>query len=131
MFDCIVLTQTLHLIFDMRMAVATLHRLLKPGGVVLITVPGVSSIDHDEWGENWYWSLTPTALRCLLEERFPSERVTMAVYGNVLAAIAFLHGLAQDELSPGELNVCDPHYPVIVAARAVKARAGDSAAAGA
>ena len=30
-FDCIVLTQTLHLIFDLHKAIATLHRMLKPG----------------------------------------------------------------------------------------------------
>src|SRR5262249_27189682 len=36
-FDCIILTQTLHLIYDVRAALATLHRILKPGGVLLAT----------------------------------------------------------------------------------------------
>ena len=35
-FDCLVITQTIHLIYDVRAAVATLHRILKPGGQVLI-----------------------------------------------------------------------------------------------
>ena len=34
-FDCIILTQTLHMIFDMRKAVTTVRRMLKPGGVLL------------------------------------------------------------------------------------------------
>ena len=119
-FDCIVLTQTLHLIFRVHKAIATLHRMLKPGGVLLITVPGVSSIDRGEWGPSWYWSLSPAAVGRLLEERFDNERVSVTAYGNVLAAISFLHGLAEHELSPAELDAHDPQYPMIVAARAVK-----------
>src|SRR5215510_14713951 len=57
-FDCIVLTQTLHLVYDMQAAVATLHRALKPGGVLLLTTPGISQLDPGEWGPTWYWSLT-------------------------------------------------------------------------
>ena len=45
-FDCIILTQTLHLIFDVRAAVATVRRILAPGGVVLATVPGISQVDR-------------------------------------------------------------------------------------
>ncbi len=119
-FDCIVLTQTLHLIFDVHKAIATLHRMLKPGGVLLITVPGVSSIDRGEWGPSWYWSLSPAALCRLLEEKFDNAIISVTAYGNVLAAISFLHGLAEHELSPAELDAYDPQYPMIVAARAVK-----------
>jgi glycosyltransferase involved in cell wall biosynthesis len=119
-FDCIVLTQTLHLIFDMRKAVATLHRILKPGGVLLATVPGVSSIDQGEWGSCWYWSLSPAALSGLLKERFSASNVRVRAYGNVLAALGFLHGLAENELRPTELDSYDPQYPLIVAARAVR-----------
>jgi SAM-dependent methyltransferase len=118
-FDCIVLTQTLHFIFDMGNAVATLHRMLKPGGVLLATVPGISCIEH---GANWppLWTLSPTALRRLLETRFGRRNVSVSAYGNVLAAVAFLHGLAESELQPSELGTYDPEYPVTVAARAVR-----------
>lgn len=120
-FDCVVLTQTLHLLFDMPAAVATLHRILKPGGVLLITVPGVSSVDSGEWGGTWMWSLTAASLGRLLARSFAENDVTVATYGNVLTAVAFLHGLAEDELRPGDYDVTDPHYPVIVAGRAKKA----------
>jgi hypothetical protein len=46
--------------------------------------------------------------------------VTVDTYGNVLAAIAFLHGLAREDLSDRELDVRDDFYPVVVAVRAVK-----------
>jgi SAM-dependent methyltransferase len=119
-FDCVVLTQTLHLVFDMPAAIATLHRILKPGGVLLVTVPGVSSVDAGESGEAWLWSLTPSALRRLLRLRFAPDDVDVVAYGNVLTAVAFLRGLTADELRPDEWGVADPQYPVIVAGRAVK-----------
>jgi glycosyltransferase involved in cell wall biosynthesis len=119
-FDCVVLTQTLHLIYDMQAAVRTLLRVLRPGGVLLITVPWVSSIDRGEWGDTWYWSLTPRALDRLLSEHFGGGNVSINHYGNVLAATAFLYGLAEHELTPQELNVHDRFCPVIVAGRAIK-----------
>ena len=119
-FDCIILTQTLHLIYDLHKAVATLHRILKPGGVLLLTAPGVSSVDRGEWGGSWYWSFTPASLSRLLAERFSSTDLSVSSYGNVLTASAFLYGLAEHELTPEEFDARDTTYPVIVAARAVK-----------
>jgi len=119
-FDCIILTQTLHLIYDLHKAVATLHRILKPGGVLLLTAPGVSSVDRGEWGGSWYWSFTPAALCRLLAERFPSTDLSVSSYGNVLTASAFLYGLAEHELTSEEFDARDASYPVIVTARAVK-----------
>ena len=43
-YDCVILTQTLHLIFDMSAALRTIQRILKPGGVLLCTVPGISQV---------------------------------------------------------------------------------------
>jgi hypothetical protein len=40
--------------------------------------------------------------------------------GNVLVTIAFLAGVAADELRPRELADHDPRFPLIVAVRAVK-----------
>ena len=68
-FDCIILTQTLHLIFDMPAALANLHRALRPGGVILITVPGISPLDRNEFQNSWYWSLTAPALARLFAGR--------------------------------------------------------------
>jgi glycosyltransferase involved in cell wall biosynthesis len=121
LFDCIILTQTLQLLFDLRAAIATLHRALKRGGVLLATTPGISQIDHSgEWSDTWHWSLTANSLRRLLEERFPPGGVKVEAHGNVFAATAFLHGLAQEEIALVDLDTDDPSYPVNVTGRAVK-----------
>jgi SAM-dependent methyltransferase len=116
-FDCVILTQTLHLIYDLRAALRALHRSLAPGGVLLLTVPGITKVDA---GIPWYWSFTAASARRLLQEVFPPEGVHVEAFGNVLAAVAFLEGLAVDELSPEELDVRDAEYPVCITVRAVK-----------
>lgn len=120
-FDCMVLTQTLHLIFDMPAAIATIWKALKPGGSVLVTVPWISSIDKGEWNATWYWAISPAGLRKLLETRFSASDIAVNAYGNVLAASAFLYGFAEHEVHPQDLDVDDPLCPVIVAASARKA----------
>ncbi len=118
-FDCVVLTQTLQLIYDTRAALRTIHRILKPGGVLLATFPGITRISHTEWSGSWYWAFTSTSARSLFGEFFPT--VNVQVYGNVLAATAFLQGVATEELKPEELDYQDPDYEVLIALRAVKA----------
>ena len=125
-FDCIVLTQTLHLIYDMKAALNHLHAALRPGGVLLLTVPGISQIDRGEWQKSWYWNLTSQSLTRLLSEVFDTTEFVVESNGNVFAAVAFLHGLVQEEVPPAKLLVNDAAYPVIVAARAQKTMRGDS-----
>jgi SAM-dependent methyltransferase len=120
-FDCIILTHTLQYIYDTRAAVRTLHRSLAPGGVLLLASPGISQVsryDMDHWGE--YWRFTTLAARTLFAEVFPPENVTVGAYGNVLTAVAYLHGLVTRELHRAELDYRDQDYEVIVTVRAVK-----------
>jgi SAM-dependent methyltransferase len=120
-FDCIIFTQTLQFIYDVRAALATLYRVLKPGGVLLATCHGISQIarwDMDHWGE--YWRFTSLSARKLFTEVFPDTLVTVQAHGNVLAAVAFLHGLVSEELQPEELDYFDPDYEVLITIRAVK-----------
>jgi SAM-dependent methyltransferase len=120
-FDCVICTQTLLLVYDFRAAIATLERVLAPGGVLLVTVPGVSRIcrpEADAWGD--WWRFTSWSLRRLLEEAFPSGTVEVRSYGNVLTAAAMLYGIAAEELAEGELEAHDPDFEVTVAGRAVK-----------
>jgi len=117
-FDCIILTQTLHLIFDMPRAIEQIHRSLRPGGVALITVPGITPIDQHEWRDSWYWSLTGRALERLLSGPFDAGKVHLDEFGNLFAATAFLHGAAVEDVDSAKLDRVDPAYPVIVAARA-------------
>ncbi len=45
----------------------------------------------------------------------------MHAYGNVLAGIAFLAGMAAEELSAAELATYDRFFRVIIGVRAIKA----------
>jgi len=119
-FDCVIVTQTLHLIYDVRAALGTLYRILKPNGILLVTVPGISQISYDQWGKSWYWSFTSLSIRQLLEEFLPAKYVEVESCGNVLAATAFLQGIATSELERTELDFRDPHYEVLITARASK-----------
>jgi SAM-dependent methyltransferase len=121
-FDCIICTQTLQFIFEVGRAVETLHRLLRPGGVVLLTVPGTTQTDDQEWAPDWCWSFTPRSLNLLFAGPFTPSLVDIAAHGNVLVATSFLQGLAAQDLSQGELDFADPAYPFLVTARAVKRR---------
>jgi len=120
-YDAIIFTQTLQVIYDIRAVIATLYRLLKPGGVLLSTASGMAQLsleDFDKWGE--YWRFTSLSARLLFEEAFSAENVTVRSYGNVLAAISFLEGLAVEDLKKKELDAVDRSYEVLIAVRAVK-----------
>lgn len=121
-FDCIICTQTVQMIYDFRAALATLERMLKPGGVLLFTTHGISQIGRflgrDAWGE--YWHFTAQSVARLLGEYFLEQNVQLRAYGNVLAAVAHLHGLVVGDVTPDELDEHDPAYEVIIAAVARK-----------
>ncbi len=119
-FDCILLVQTLQFIYDSRAALRTVFRILKPGGVLLATTSGISHRSRDEWTDSWYWNFTAHSLRRLMGETFPNAEVTVVSHGNILAATAFLQGLAAEELRAHELKHDDPQYELIITVRAVK-----------
>jgi hypothetical protein len=118
-FDCAILTQVLPFIFDVRGAVAHIRRLLRPDGVALVTVPGISQIsryDMDRWGD--YWRFTTLSAQRLFEEHFPSEQVQVRSWGNVLAATAFLQGMCAKDLENAELLHADDDYQLLITVRA-------------
>jgi SAM-dependent methyltransferase len=119
-FDCIILTQTLHLIYDFKGALQTCRRILKPGGVLLLTVPGISPIDKGEWGANWYWSFTQKSIEKLSAEIFNPDKHEINIYGNVFAASAFLYGMGAPELNDEQLFFQDPQFPVIITLKVAK-----------
>lgn len=122
-FDCIIFTQSLQMIYEMKAAMECLHRILKPGGVLLLTTHGTSKIGRhlgrDDWGE--YWHLTSQSLARLIEETFPNANTGITSYGNVLTAMCALHGMASEELTPEELDYQDDDFEVIISARVEKA----------
>lgn len=119
-FDCFVLTQTLQYVFDLESAIGHVHRVLRPGGTVLCTVPTISRIARGTLSTE-YWRLTALGAGRLFEDAFVGGTVEARAHGNVLTAVAFLVGMAAEELSPRELDSDDPFFPLIVTVKAIKA----------
>jgi len=121
-FDCVICTQTLPFIYDFRAALRTLYRILKPGGVLLATLAGgvhsISIWDMEQWGD--YWRFTSLSARLLFKEIFPEANIQIRAYGNVMAATAFINGLAVKDLSRNELDRNDPNYEVVIVVRAIR-----------
>ncbi len=118
-FDCFVLTQTLQFVDDLPAAVAHTHRILKPGGVLLATLPAISRVER-AYADSDYWRFNPAICSRLFGQAFGPSQISVQTFGNVLSAIAFLTGMAKQELTAEELDAADPYYPVIVGVRAVK-----------
>lgn len=113
-FDCVILTQTLHLVPDPAAALRNVAAALADDGVLLLTTPGITRV---EWGESWYWSFTTLSLKRLLEDAFGEVHLELESHGNVHAATGFLHGLAVEETEPWRLDHVDLAYPVVLTAR--------------
>ena len=120
LFDCFVLTQTLQYIYNTQSAVAHARRILRPGGILLVTVPAVSRIVPESGLVTELWRFSVASCLALFSEVFGSDHVTVRSYGNVLAAIALLTGIACEELSRQELDIHDEVFPVVIAIRATK-----------
>jgi len=120
-YECVILTQTLHVLSKPENAVRNLHKSLKSMGILLATFPGISQIsryDMDRWGD--YWRFTSLSARHLFEEVFGSGNVTIQTFGNVVTSLSFLHGLAVEDLQKSDLDYHDPDYELLITVKAVK-----------
>jgi SAM-dependent methyltransferase len=121
-FDCFVLTQTLHYVYDLGAAMQHARRILRPGGVLLATVPSVSRISTEAAPElRDYWRFTEASCRELVRRDFGDRDPVVRTFGNVLSCCAFLAGLAAEDLSDRRLDQHDERFPLVVGIRAVKA----------
>lgn len=123
MFDCVICTQTLLFIADYEAAIQSLHKMLRPGGVALVTVPGISPTIRGSLiggkGED-FWRFTSNSIRYVFGKWFGEEDLVVHTYGNVLTATAFLHGLVQEELTLEEMEYNDPGYEVIIGVKVTR-----------
>jgi glycosyltransferase involved in cell wall biosynthesis len=115
-FDSVLFTYSLHLAYNFKAALQTCNRILKPGGTLLLTVPG-----QGQWKETWYWSFTADALRNLLAAEFPGGAIQIESFGNVRVAAAYLYGLELSAVPEDQLGLYDPEYQVLHTIRLTKA----------
>lgn len=121
-FDCMIVTNTFPLIYEVGAAVRTCLRALRGGGVLLAHFPALGSrVPPDESWEGDYWRFTSQSVRRLcVDAGFPLRSLSVVTYGNVYVAAAMLYGLAAEELDPKELGYVDPDYETVICVRAVR-----------
>jgi SAM-dependent methyltransferase len=118
-FDCVILTQTLHLIPDRDAALASAWQSVRPGGALILTAPSIVRVDT-ETPETDCVRFTPVGLRAWLEQGCPSAEIHVEGAGNLVTAVAALLGLAEEDVPEANIVKADPNYPVVVGAIARK-----------
>lgn len=119
--DCFLCTQTFNVIYDFDSAIKGAYHMLAPNGIMLATVSGIAQIsryDMDRWGD--YWRFTTLSALKALGRVFGEENIVVSSYGNVLASIALLEGIAVEELTDEELDYNDPDYQLLITIKAQK-----------
>ena len=117
-YDCIILTQTLHLLRRPGVCVANCFAALRPGGVLLATAPSVSRVSPT-YPEDDFWRFTPAGIAELFSRHWPGD-FTVNGFGNLRTCTAFLLGEVVEELPEVVLNDHDPRFPLTVAVEATK-----------
>ncbi len=116
--NCIIITRTLEFIYDPSPVIEALYRILAPGGVILAAVPGMRPPLSGE--SDWYRTFAASSARRLFERYFPPGNINVECFGNPLAAVSLLHGLAAEDLKREELDYCDERYEIMIGIRAFK-----------
>jgi SAM-dependent methyltransferase len=122
-YDCAILIHVLNLIGDPAGAMLECRRILRPGGVLLASVPCASPVDREAPDDD-RWRFSRNGFMRLVEAAFGAETIDVQAEGNRTALIAWLAGLAADEVGEAALEPCDPCAPVLITARAVKPAEG-------
>jgi peptidoglycan/xylan/chitin deacetylase (PgdA/CDA1 family)/SAM-dependent methyltransferase len=117
-YDCVICTHVLHLVKDLPKIVSELHRILRPGGILLAAVPMTDAV-QPWWHE--LWRFTPEGLQAILADAFGTKQVAVRGYGNSLIAAGIMRGLTAEEFTRRELDTLDERFAIEVCARAVKA----------
>jgi hypothetical protein len=110
-YDCFLLPNTLQHLRELEASLQNALRVVKPGGVLFASGAGLLPLIPDE---PEYWRLSVAGWTEVLERVWAGCDVTVESHGNCLAAIAAMLGLALEELTPSELDVIDPRYPVLI-----------------
>lgn len=113
--DCFICTQTIQFIYDIHSAVRNIYKMLKPGGVALVTahcLGHISLYDYHNWGE--YWRFTDMSMYRLFAEVFDEKQIIVHSWGSMKTAVAHLYGLCAEDLQEKDFEYQDEQYPVII-----------------
>ena len=119
-YDCVILTQVLQFIDDLPAAVREVRRVLKPGGVLLATLPSLSPIDTEAGGAHDYWRFTRASAGYLVFPVFGKDNAIVESCGNCRTGLAFWIGMSREELSASQLCRHDPRFATLITVKAIK-----------
>jgi SAM-dependent methyltransferase len=117
LFDCIICTYVLHIVYDLNKIISEMYRILRPGGSLIIAVPHIMTC-YPDYHE--LWRFTAEGLSLLLEKAFEPNHIVTRSMGNSLTAAGELRGLVTHEFFKNELDYHDPRFGTVVCARAIK-----------
>jgi len=117
-YDCIILTQTLHLLRRPGVCVMNCFAALRPGGVLVATAPSVSRVSPT-YPDGDFWRFTPAGIAELFG-RYWSGACKVDAFGNLRTCTAFLVGEVVEELPDVVLDDHDRRFPLTVAVEATK-----------
>ncbi len=101
-YDCIVATQVIMYMYDLQTAMHNLKYMLKPGGTLLLTVPGPLS-DSSPHSVARYWSFSEMALKRLCKHTFGNYE-DCKVYGSTEYSV---HMLFRIKRNPGKIPIAN------------------------
>jgi SAM-dependent methyltransferase len=113
-FDVVICTQVLQYVASPTDALGELHRILRVGGMLLLSVPFIER-DYSDLSDRWRFSK-----RCVRDLLKAFRRVEIMSGGNLTSSICYLVGLGQHDVSPHDLESRDPDLYQVVMARAIK-----------
>lgn len=116
-YDCLIISQTIHVNDDYDSIIKECYRILKPGGVLLVTLPTLSPTWNLQIN---MWRFSIESAKHVFSKYFNSKKLTVKSYGNQTGAIFFWSGFAIEEMTAAELKKNDPKMPLIIGVRAVK-----------
>lgn len=115
-YDCIILTQTLHLLRQPGRCLENCHRALRKPGVLLATAPALSRVSPT-YPDGDYWRFTPAGITELFSRHWNGD-FTVHAKGNLRTCVGFLLGEVTEEVPNGVLDRDDPRFPLNVAVEA-------------
>lgn len=117
-YDCVILTQTLHLLPKPCICIDNCETTLSDGGSLLLTAPALSRISPT-YPDSDFWRFTPAGIHRLFEKHWRGP-FTVASFGNLRTSVGFLLARTVEETPEEAFANNDPRFPLTVAVHAEK-----------
>lgn len=117
-YDCVILTEVLHLVASPGLCIENCGAALRGGGSLLVTVPALKRVSPTHPRSD-FWRFTPPGLELLFHRHWQGP-VSISSFGNLRVCVGFLLAHVVEELEEDDLALNDERFPLTVAAYAQK-----------